>query len=65
MPVDTTIIPFRYPKNGEKGNERLITNAGNVVSAIQCATTEAEGNGYVSHFANCPKAAGHRKKQGG
>ena len=42
--------------------ERNETTEGDVVSANITNEAEAEGYGYISHFATCPGAAGSRKR---
>lgn len=60
MPVDTTIVNYRVDSTGK---ERIVTQAGDVV----CGTTgvtpdEADGMGYISHFATCPQARAFSRK---
>ena len=62
MPCNPAFVPYRLPREGEKGEEKLVLSTGEVVSAIETAANEAEGNGYISHFATCPNANSHRKR---
>lgn len=62
MPVNPEFIPYRHPKEGEKGEERLVRPNGEVISAIRTDAGSADGNGYISHFATCPKAKKARRK---
>ena len=60
MPVDSLIHSIR---RNPKGKENLVTPAGEVVRGDIVSSDEAEGNGYISHFATCPYAMSHRKKK--
>lgn len=63
MPVDPTLV--RYART-EGGSEKVVTDDGKVVSCTtNIAPEEAEGVGYVSHFATCPNAHKHRKGKRG
>lgn len=53
MPVDPTIISYRRPKDGVKGKEKIITPEGETICADQVSSENAEGFGYISHFATC------------
>lgn len=55
MPVDPTMISYRRPEAGKKATERIVTFAGEVVAADKVSSSEAEGTGYISHFATCTK----------
>ncbi|XBX04946.1 hypothetical protein QMP26_31575 [Enterocloster clostridioformis] len=55
MPVDPTMISYRRPEAGKKATERIVTYAGEVVAADRVNSSEAEGTGYISHFATCTK----------
>ena len=59
MPCDPQLVGYRKPKGGEKAEERIVTGNGEVIVAIRVPSNEAEGNGYISHFATCP---GYRKR---
>lgn len=62
MPVNPQFMSYRRAADGEKANEKIVTPSGDVVSANIVDHTEAEGYGYISHFATCPGAANHRKR---
>ena len=62
MPVNPQFINYRRAKDGEKAKARIVTTEGDVVSANITNEAEAEGYGYISHFATCPGAAGSRKR---
>lgn len=55
MPVDPTMINYRRPDAGKKAEEKIVTPKGEVVSANRASSDEAEGFGYISHFATCKK----------
>lgn len=60
MPCDPNIVNYALDP---KGKEKIVTPTGKVV----CGTTGAEpgkadGFGYISHFATCPRANGFRRK---
>lgn len=55
MPVDPTMINYRRPVAGEKAKEKIVTPQGEVVSVNRANSKEAEGFGYISHFATCTK----------
>lgn len=58
MPVDAPILSYR--KNPQ-GKENIVTQSGEVVRGDIVKTSEAEGVGYISHFATCPFARTHRR----
>lgn len=60
MPVDERLVNYKLASGGK---ERIVTPDGDVVACITgvCAK-EADGFGYVSHFATCPNARQHRKR---
>lgn len=62
MPVNPQFISYRRPADGEKAKEKIVTPDGDVVSANTVDHEDAEGYGYISHFATCPGAANHRKR---
>lgn len=62
MPVDTTYIDYKLPKEGEKATEKIVTPTGEVISANRSDGDNADGYGYISHFATCPNAAQHRRR---
>ena len=57
MPCDERPIPYREDPNGSM---MLVTGDGRVVKAKLDASSDLLG--YVSHFATCPNANGHRKR---
>lgn len=55
MPVDPQFVDY---KKVQGGKERIVLPSGEVVSGKRCKAAEADGYGYISHFATC---AGYRK----
>ena len=55
MPVNPEMVSYRRPEAGEKATEKIVTQAGEVVSANRVDSNLAEGIGYISHFATCSK----------
>ena len=53
MPVNPEMVSYRRPEAGEKATEKIVTQAGEVVSANRVDSNLAEGIGYISHFATC------------
>jgi hypothetical protein len=53
MPVDPEMISYRRPGAGESASDKLVTPAGDVVTANRVNGSIAEGTGYISHFATC------------
>ena len=53
MPVDPTMISYRKPEAGAKAKEKIVTPEGDVVCADKVSPENAEGFGYISHFATC------------
>jgi hypothetical protein len=54
MPVNPEMISYRRPGYGERASEKIVTPAGEVVSVNRADSgREAEGTGYISHFATC------------
>lgn len=54
MPVNTTIHHYR---KDAAGKEKIVTQGGDVVTATIVDTPEeADGVGYISHFATCPQS---------
>lgn len=53
MPVDPQIIGYKRPEGGIKGKDILVTGDGDVVCVDKAGSQEAEGTGYISHFATC------------
>ena len=62
MPVDPDFLNYRRPEPGEKAKEKIVTANGDVISANIVDSRDAEGYGYISHFATCPGATNHRKR---
>ena len=62
MPVNPDFLNYRRPEPGEKATEKIVTTNGDVISANIVNSSEAEGYGYISHFATCPGAVNHRKR---
>jgi hypothetical protein len=54
MPVDPELISYRVPE-GRKGAEKIVTPKGEVICADRTDSRQAEGVGYISHFATCGK----------
>ncbi len=50
MPVDPNLINYRADPGGK---ERIVTPSGTVVAGERCNPEEADGVGYISHFATC------------
>ncbi|MDE6053237.1 MAG: hypothetical protein K2G55_05645 [Lachnospiraceae bacterium] len=60
MPVNEQLVNYKLE---DKGKDKIVTPEGDVVSCISGVdASEADGYGYVSHFATCPNAQKHRKK---
>ena len=51
MPVDPQFVDFKKIKGGK---ERLVLPSGEVVAGERCKASEADGYGYISHFATSP-----------
>lgn len=62
MPCDPQMLTYRQSATGK---ERIVTTAGDVVSAevVESGAADSTGIGYISHFATCPNAARHRKRR--
>lgn len=53
MPVDTTFVNF---KNEPGGKDRIVLPSGDVLACTAgVSAKEADGYGYISHFATCGK----------
>jgi len=53
MPVDPEVVHYRL---SEGGKDKIVTPYGEVVSCISGVNVkEADGYGYVPHFATCSK----------
>ncbi len=60
MPCDSQLVTF---KSETGGKERIVTEQGNIISGkTGVSREEADGIGYISHFATCPYADEHRKR---
>lgn len=55
MPVNPELISYRLPEDGRKGKEKIVTPNGEVISADRSDSRQADGIGYISHFATCGK----------
>lgn len=62
MPCNPNLVSYRLPKDGEKGKERLVLENGEVISAVEVSSDEAEGTGYISHFSTCRNVVSSRKR---
>ncbi len=62
MPCNANLINYKRVPGGK---EKIVTPAGDVVSGIIVGNpAEAEGAGYISHFATCPMAKSFSRKRG-
>lgn len=60
MPCDPNIINYKADKDGK---EKIVTPVGTVVSGtVGVEIKDADGFGYISHFATCPGARRFRKR---
>lgn len=60
MPVDPTFVNY---KNNPRGKDRIVLPSGDVIACdANVSADDADGYGYVSHFATCPMAGKHRKR---
>ena len=50
MPVDPKIVDYKAVVGGK---ERIVTPDGNVVAGEKANPKDADGHGYISHFATC------------
>lgn len=55
MPVNPQMINYRRPEAGKKAEEKLVTPQGEIVAVDRTDGRDAEGFGYISHFATCTK----------
>lgn len=63
MPCDPTIVDY---KEDPAGKEKIVTQKGDVVTGITGVNPgEADGMGYISHFATCPQAKNYRRSRAG
>ena len=65
MPVNPEMVSYRRPEAGEKATEKIVTQAGEVVSANRVDSNLAEGIGYISHFATCVLISSRFESSGG
>lgn len=62
MPVNEQFVNYKLDPSGK---DRIVTPSGDVVACISGVyASEADGYGYVSHFATCPEANQHRRRTG-
>jgi hypothetical protein len=60
MPVDTTFVNY---KNNPGGKDRIVLPSGDVIACdANVDAKDADGYGYISHFATCPNANKHRRR---
>lgn len=52
MPANPELIDYKAASGGK---ERIVTPSGVVVAGERCRAEEADGVGYISHFATCGK----------
>lgn len=55
MPVNPELIGYRRPEAGKKATDKIVTQTGEVICADKVHCSQAEGIGYISHFATCTK----------
>lgn len=60
MPCDPLLIAYRAELTGDVN---IVTQQGTCVSAIRTSDENADGYGYISHFATCPSASFFRKSR--
>lgn len=63
MPVNPELISYRRPEEGKKAAEKIVTQSGEVVCADKVDSNQAEGVGYISHFATCRRQERYRKNR--
>ena len=60
MPVDELFVNYKLDSNGK---DRIVTPMGEVITCVSGVNVkEADGYGYISHFATCDKAKEYRKR---
>lgn len=60
MPCNCTIVNYR---KDNWGNERIVTQDGDVVTGTTgVAPDQADGMGYISHFATCASVGNFRRR---
>lgn len=52
---------LRYYRAAPAGNAKIVTPDGRVLSAELCDKADADGMGYISHYATCPGAERFRR----
>jgi len=62
MPVDPELVSYCRPKTGLRAAEKIVTQYGEVICANRADHKDAEGVGYISHFATCKRIDRHRKR---
>lgn len=61
MPCDTAIVSY---KCNPKGKEKIVTPSGAVVTGdTGVEQSQADGFGYISHFATCTRANSFRRNK--
>lgn len=55
MPVNPELISYSRTTVGNKAAEKIVTQKGEVVCADRVDSSQAEGVGYISHFATCKR----------
>ena len=60
MPCNTTLLNYKLDP---KGKDNIVKDTGEVIrcNAQGVDAAEADGYGYLSHFATCPYARAHRR----
>lgn len=62
IPCNPTVTRYKLE---EGGKEKVVLDNGEVVSCrTDIHAEEMDGVGYISHFATCPNAHAHRKRDG-
>ena len=62
MPCNAQLVNY---KRDPGGKEKIVTPSGDVVSGTTVSNpVEADGVGYISHFATCPMAKSFSRKRG-
>lgn len=60
MPCDAGMISFKYADPGDKEAQIYVTPEGTIARGY--IDPAGGGVGYTSHFATCPNASSHRRK---
>ena len=58
MPVNPEFVNYKVDRSGK---EKIVTPHGDVIAGNKCDSRDADGYGYISHFATCQKM----KRSGG